>query len=121
MPIPPSPSFPVISYGPIRCGSGDISPQFNCSASQPLARKHHDHMIVRFSSQGRTLYTPGYYLGHGTMTFRPTLWPAFLCAVAAFGQGTGEIHGTVSDPNDLGIYNATVRATHNERGFSRTA
>jgi hypothetical protein len=55
------------------------------------------------------------------MTFRPTHWLAFFCAVAAFGQGTGEIHGTVSDPNDLGIHNATVRATHNERGFTRTA
>src|SRR5579862_5339828 len=27
MPIPPSPSFPVISYGPIRCGGADITPQ----------------------------------------------------------------------------------------------
>lgn len=43
-----------------------------------------------------------------------------LIAAAAFAQGAGTIHGTVSDPTGLAVPNATVTALLEERGTTRT-
>src|SRR4051812_39054455 len=53
------------------------------------------------------------------MNLRSLLPFLFTCVAAA--QGTGEIHGSVADPNELAIHHASVRALHVERGVSRTA
>lgn len=49
-----------------------------------------------------------------------------LCLVSLMGgtalaQTTGTIYGTVTDPSGLAVPNATVVATHNERGTTRNA
>ncbi len=43
-----------------------------------------------------------------------------LCAVSACGQGTGTIHGTVTDSTGLAVPNAKVTATLIERAAART-
>ncbi|MEK7751740.1 MAG: carboxypeptidase regulatory-like domain-containing protein, partial [Acidobacteriota bacterium] len=43
----------------------------------------------------------------------------FLAAIAAFAQGTGTIHGTVTDPAGLGVPAASVTAVLAERGTTR--
>ena len=44
-----------------------------------------------------------------------------LCvSVIAWGQSTGQIHGTVQDPSGAGIPGAEVRATQSETGVSRS-
>ncbi|MDP2998067.1 MAG: TonB-dependent receptor [Bryobacterales bacterium] len=43
----------------------------------------------------------------------------FLAATAAFAQGTGTIHGTVTDPAGLGVPGASVTAVLAERGTTR--
>lgn len=44
-----------------------------------------------------------------------------LTAAISFAQGTGEIHGTVSDPTGLPVSGATVLAHLADRGLNRTA
>ena len=43
----------------------------------------------------------------------------FLAATAAFAQGTGTIHGSVTDPSGLGVPGARVTAVLEERGTTR--
>ncbi len=44
----------------------------------------------------------------------------FLIGGVAYAQGTGTIHGTVTDPSELPIAGAKVTATLGERGMTRT-
>lgn len=44
----------------------------------------------------------------------------FLTGTLAFAQGTGTVHGTVTDPSGLPILNAKVTATLEQRGTART-
>src|SRR6266852_6070657 len=50
MPIPPSPSFPVISYGPIRCGSADITPQCSRTVLRLLLSRVEAHLHLGIHS-----------------------------------------------------------------------
>src|SRR5262245_35308497 len=47
------------------------------------------------------------------------LWSAILAESIAFGQGTGTIHGAVTDPTGLPVAGAKLTATLGERGLSR--
>ena len=56
------------------------------------------------------------------MSLLRTVIVAFFLAICGgvYGQGTGAIHGTVTDPSGLALANASVTATLTERGLSRT-
>src|SRR5213593_2204592 len=57
---------------------------------------------------------------HGSRAYCFALIVLLLSAISAFGQGTGTIHGVITDPSAAAMAGAQVTATLTGRGTTRT-